>query len=139
MEAYLPTSEQSLVADTSCLLENLPVELAARIFTFLPSFIDVFAAASTSHHFRNVWLNNVNRVYEHIARRTIPSLKKSRVFLAAQGGPDIGEPVTALDIRRMVRYSIIIEKSIILFEQQIVPRVRSNKTTTPLVFLSDSI
>ena len=70
-------------------------------------------------------MTNVNPVYKQIAPRSLPCESAARRFLTDQDGPDLGSPLSAKDVVRMVRNAGVIEKAILQFEREIVSRVRS--------------
>ena len=106
-------------------LSIMPPEVAANIFCQLPIFSDVFALSAVCHRLRHLWLESANPIYSQIAARSIPCERAARRFLADQGGPCLGSPMSAKDVVRMVRNAGVIEKAVLQFEREIVRRVRS--------------
>ncbi|MCJ1386950.1 hypothetical protein MMC17_010079 [Xylographa soralifera] len=102
----------------------MPPEIAINIFCQLPSFFDVFAFSAVCRQLRHLWLNSVKPIYNQIAPRSIPCERAARRFLVDQDGPDLGSPMSAKDIVRMVRNASVIEKAILDFERDIVSRVK---------------
>ncbi|MCJ1296583.1 hypothetical protein MMC34_008149 [Xylographa carneopallida] len=106
-------------------LSIMPPEVASNIFCQLSSFSDVFALSAVCCRLRDIWLESVNPIYHQIAPRSIPCERAARRFLVDQDGPDLGSPMSAKDVVRMVRNANVIEKAILQFEREIVRRVRS--------------
>lgn len=106
-------------------LSLLPPELAIEIFRQLPSFSDVFALSATCHQLRNIWLEHLTPIYNHVAPRSIACETQAREILIDQGGPAFGCRLSAKDVVRMVQNSRIVEKAIREFERKFVCRVKS--------------
>jgi len=107
-------------------LSRTPTELLEKIFSLLPQLSDVFALAATCHRLRQVWTTSTNTIYRQVAPRCIPCEPYARSFLADQGGPAQESPLLSPeDLRRLIRNSWAVEKSITEFERKIVCKVRS--------------
>ena len=106
-------------------LSTVPPEVATDIFSQLPSLADVLALSRTSHRLQDVWLQNVNPVYNNVAPKSIACESAARRFLVDQGGPDLVHSMTAKDVVRILRNANVVEGAIRQFEQEIVSRVRS--------------
>ena len=79
-------------------------------------------------------MESVNPIYHQIAPRSIPCERAARRFLVDQDGPDLGSPMSAKDVVRMVRNANVIEKAILQFEREIVRRVRSKSVSNVKTF-----
>lgn len=108
-------------------LSRNPTELLMNIFSLLPRFSDVFALAATCHRLRHVWTTSTDVIYRQVAPRCVPCERYARIFLADQGGPAKEESsmLSAEDVRRLVRNSWAVGKSISEFERNVVCKVRS--------------
>jgi hypothetical protein len=103
----------------------MPPEVATNIFCQLPSFPDVFALSRVCHRLRELWLMNVNSIYNEIAPRSIPCINAAGRFLVVHDGLSLESPIAAKDVVRMLRNADVVEKAILQFEREIVSRVKS--------------
>ena len=111
--------------DSRAALNLIASELITQIFCQLSTFSDVFALAATCRRLRDVYSTNVSSIYGQIAPKTIACLRQARRFLLDQRGSREEAPLSAKDIRSLVRNSHVVDKAMLQFERQIVCRVRS--------------
>jgi len=102
----------------------MPTELIQRTFCLLPSFSDAFAFAQASQKLQCIWTENTTSIYNSIAPRNLSCEQHARAFLADQGGPKVGDSLSANDIYCLVRNSCKVEKAILQFEKEIVSKVK---------------
>lgn len=118
-------SQQQLRPGTD-LRMSLPTELVIHVFCWLSTFSDVFNLAATCRRHQQIWTDNATFIYNHVAPRTIECRCHARDLLADRGGAAADSPVLSVrDVRRLVRNSRIVEKSIAQFNKNIVCHVRS--------------
>ena len=113
--------------DMSANTPALPVlaELLLQIFVLLPSLPDALSLATTCRQLRGVWINNVNTIYMSIAPKTILCHHSARRLLAGSDAPPPELPLTSPDdVRSILHTSRIVEKAIVQFEREVVPKVR---------------
>jgi len=115
-----------ILASRSSTFSSFPVELLTSVSCHLPSFREVFILSSTCRQLRDVWLDNVAIIDNHVARDSILCERHGRNFLAAQGGPSPGSEITsAKDAVRMMKNRHVIDMTLLQFECQIVHRVKA--------------
>ena len=104
-------------------LLSLPVELLISVFCHLPSLKEAFALFSTCRELQRVWLNNVARIYKHLARQSIPCERHARQFLALEVGslPE-SRTISAKEVAQMMKNRITVETAIRKFESKAVAR-----------------
>ena len=104
---------------------SLPAELLTQIFALLPLLPDVLNLAATCKRLQEVWTNKLNTIYTSIAPKTILCQHDARRLLADSGGPSPGSPLSSPEnVRSILHNSRIVEKAIVRFEQEVVPRVQ---------------
>lgn len=115
-----------ILASRSSTFSSFPVELLTSVFCHFPSFREVFILSSTCRQLRDVWLDNVAIIYNHVARDSILYERHTGNFLAAQGGssPD-SEITSAKDAVGMMKNMHVIVMPLLQFECQIVHRVKA--------------
>ena len=110
-------------------LWSCPDEILTSVFCHLPSFHEAFVLSSTCHLMQEVWMDNVETIYKHLARHSIPCERHARQFLALQGGPPLESGIaSAKHVVQMMRNRSVVERAICTFEHQIVHRVESRSS-----------
>ncbi|TVY32683.1 hypothetical protein LSUB1_G007619 [Lachnellula subtilissima] len=127
MDSQLP----SRLRNDNSALSSLPIELTIRFFCLLPSFSDVFALAQTSRRFSRIWTENVTTIYNEVSPRGLSCEHYARIFLSDQGGPTPEKQLSAQDVFCMVRNSRRVERAILQFELEIVPKVKCGVYDAP--------
>ncbi len=111
-----PSAMHILASRSSGTFSPLPVEL--------PTSVSHYLTSSTCHLLRDVWLENVATIYNHVARASIPCKRYARDFLADQGGTSPESEITcAEDLVRMTKNRQVINMALPQLERQIVRRV----------------
>jgi hypothetical protein len=101
----------------------IPAELITEIYCQLDSFLEGFALASTCHHMKCVWTENVNQIYEQFGPVVIPLERHARSFRQIQSGAATHSlSVSTQDVLSLLRNRKIIEKAIVQFETNVVSK-----------------
>lgn len=94
-------------------LSSFPAELVLGVFCSLSAFPDVLHLAGACQKHRQIFLDNVTTIYQHVSPRAIPCRRYARKLLADQGGALPNEAPTIQDFLQMTRNSIVVEKSVV--------------------------
>ena len=113
------------IANGRSALSSLPSELLIKVYCFLPSIKDVLALAASKYALRQIWMTNVNAIYNSVPR-PVECEREARRFLADQNGQAVSEDdiFTAEDVACLLRNARVVEEAIVQFEQEIVCKVR---------------
>lgn len=107
---------------------SLPPETLMHIFSFLPTFSDIAAFASTCRHMHNFWLENSDTVYQRALKDNIECEAECRALLVYQGNAMATKQETKLsnrDVCCLIRNSRKAAKSADRFGKEIASRVTS--------------
>jgi hypothetical protein len=111
----------------------LPAEILIEIFASLPTFIDVFRLADTSHRLREVWRQHRQRIHPYIAVQCIECLQYACQLLQDQhdspnlGGKGIDRNAIWSEqyIARLVQNTEVVKQKIAVIEEEVFSQEKS--------------
>lgn len=101
-------------------LSSCPAEVILGVFCSLSAFPDILHLAATCQNHRQIFHNNVSAIYHCVSPLAIPCRRYARKLLADQGGSLPNEIPTVQDFLQMSRNSIVMEKSVVHFNETVV-------------------
>lgn len=101
-------------------LSSFPAEVILGVFCSLSAFPDILHLAATCQKHRQIFHDNVSTIYHYVSPMVITCRRYARKLLADQGGALPNEIPTVQDFLQMTRNSIVMEKSVVHFNETVV-------------------